>query len=60
MKKGSLFNLKEDESKQIQINKDEIEEIIPDADFRFSLVILKNGEKHFLCGTEKQIWEQLD
>lgn len=59
MKKGKAFSLKEDESKKIRFSLKEVDEIVPDADFRFSLVILKNGEKHFICGTEGQIREQL-
>lgn len=60
MSKGALFKLKEDESSEIWIHKNEVEEIVPDADFRFSLIILKNGDKHFICGIEKEIREQLD
>ncbi|WP_221391222.1 hypothetical protein [Dyadobacter sp. NIV53] len=60
MANEALFKLKEDETSEIRICKDEVEEIIPDADFRFSLVILKNGGKHFVFGTEKEILEQLD
>ena len=59
MAKGVSFRLKEDESSEIEIRQDEVEEIVPDADFRFSLVILKNGDKHFICGTEKEILEGL-
>jgi hypothetical protein len=60
MSKGSLFKFKEDPSKEVRIHKDEVEEILPDADFRFSLIILKNGDKHFVCGIEKEIWEELE
>ena len=34
--------------------------VMPDADFRFSLIILKNGDKHFVYGIEKEIWEELE
>jgi len=60
MTNGALFKLKEDESSEIRIYKDEVEEIIPDADFRFSLVILRNGDKHFVFGTKKEIGEELE
>jgi hypothetical protein len=53
------FKLKEDPDQQIEILADEVEEIVPDADFRFSLLILKNGDKHFVCGTKQEITEQL-
>ena len=52
------FKLKEDESKQVSIAQEEIEEIVPDADFRFSLIILKTGDKHFVCGTKSDILQQ--
>lgn len=60
MANPATFRFKEDETSEITIQKDEIEEIIPDADFRFSLVIMKNGDKHFLCGTKKEILEELE
>lgn len=60
MAKGVSFRLKEDDSSQIEIRRDEVEEIVPDADFRFSLVILKNGDKHFIFGTQGEILEELD
>ena len=60
MANGTLFKLKEDESSEIRVFKDEVEEIIPDADFRFSLVILRNGDKHFVFGTKKEIEEELE
>ncbi|NIJ52801.1 hypothetical protein [Dyadobacter arcticus] len=56
----ALFNLKEDDSEEILIDAQDVEEIVPDADFRFSLVILKNGEKHFICGTEAEIRQKLN
>ncbi|TDE15429.1 hypothetical protein [Dyadobacter psychrotolerans] len=52
------FKLKEDESKQVSISQEEIDEIVPDADFRFSLIMLKNGDKHFVCGTKSDILQQ--
>lgn len=60
MTNGVLFKMKEDESSEIMIQKDEVEEIIPDADFRFSLIMLKNGDKHFVYGTKKEISEELE
>lgn len=59
MAKTGVFKLKENDSEEIEISGDDIEEIVPDADFRFSLVILNNGDKHFICGTEKEVREQL-
>ncbi|MBE9463168.1 hypothetical protein ACFP1I_27795 [Dyadobacter subterraneus] len=53
----SKFKLKDNEEEEVEISKDEIEEIVPDADFRFSLVVLKTGEKHFVAGTKKDIQE---
>ncbi|WAC15379.1 hypothetical protein [Dyadobacter pollutisoli] len=55
-----LFKLKEDESTEIEIFPEEVDEIVPDADFRFSLVILKNGDKHFIYGTENEVLEKLN
>ena len=60
MAKGGLFKSKEDASSKIKILKSEVEEIIPDADFRFSLVVTKSGDKHFVVGTEKDILEALE
>jgi hypothetical protein len=54
------FQLKDDETKEIRFSADEIEDIVPDADMRFSLVILTNGDKHFVCGTDRDIREKLD
>jgi hypothetical protein len=59
MTRKGIFNLKENDTEEIAISADEISEIVPDADFRFSLVILQNGEKHFICGTENQVREKL-
>ena len=60
MANGAALKLKDDESSEILIHKNEVEEIVPDADFRFSLVILKNGDKHFVHGTKKEIREKLE
>ncbi len=57
-KQGAIFELKEDGS-EIEIDKDSVEEVIPDADFRFSLISLVNGEKYFVAGTEDEVWEKL-
>ena len=59
MPNSAKFKLK-DESSEIAINKSQIQEIIPDADFRFSLIILDNGDKHFVLGTEKDINESFE
>ncbi|MCF2489386.1 hypothetical protein [Dyadobacter sp. CY347] len=53
------FTLKEDSS-EIVINGTDVEEIVPDADFRFSLLVLKNGEKHFVTGTKEEIESKLE
>lgn len=60
MAHAGIFKMKEDQSSEIRIFKDQVLEIVPDADFRFSLVILKDGNKYFLCGTEKDIREALE
>lgn len=54
----AIFESKEDGS-EIEISKEDVEEVVPDADFRFSLVSLVNGEKHFVVGTEDEVWEKL-
>lgn len=55
----ATFTLKEGESGEIELRSEDIEEIVPDADFRFSLLILKNGDKHFVSGTKDEIEEKL-
>ena len=55
MTNTSTFKLKDDDSSEITIRQSDIQEIVPDADFRFSLIILKNGDKHFVCGTDQEI-----
>lgn len=57
MKKGD-FELKEG-SETVTILRTEVEEIVPDADFRYSLVILKDGRKIFVCGTKQEVEENL-
>ncbi|WP_171037867.1 hypothetical protein [Dyadobacter luticola] len=52
------FKIK-DEEDTVDFSAEEVEEIIPDADMRFSLVMLKNGDKHFVEGRESEIREQL-
>ncbi len=59
MNKVPKFKLKEDEDSEIAIDQSDIQEIVPDADFRFSLIILNNGDKHFVYGTEKEIRDML-
>jgi uncharacterized protein YlzI (FlbEa/FlbD family) len=56
--KGALFHQKDDDS-EIRIEKNEVEEVIPDADFRFSLITLVDGHKYFVSGTEDEVWEKL-
>jgi len=53
------FALKEDETQEVVLLPDDIDEIVPDADFRFCLLILKNGEKHFVTGTKQEIEAKL-
>ncbi|CAG5067387.1 hypothetical protein DYBT9623_00107 [Dyadobacter sp. CECT 9623] len=53
------FKAKEDGS-EVLISPSEVVEIIPDADMRFCLVILKNEEKLFIQGTRAGIREQLN
>lgn len=60
MAKGGLFKMKEDMSSEIKILQSEVQEIVPDADFRFSLVITKGGDKHFVIGTENEILNELE
>ncbi|MEO6286564.1 MAG: hypothetical protein ABIN80_04685 [Dyadobacter sp.] len=57
--KKSTFKMKDDPSQSVRFSLDEVEEIIPDADMRNTLVILKNGDKHFVQGTEDEIRGQL-
>jgi len=59
MSAGAIFKSKDDESIEISLSESDIDEIIPDADFRFSLLILKSGDKHFVFGTESEIREKL-
>ena len=60
MTNASKFKLKEDDSSEITIQQNDIHEIVPDADFRFSLIILKNGDKHFVCGTDQDIKDSFE
>lgn len=57
-KKGAVF-LDKDDDLEIRIEKHEVEEVIPDADFRFSLITLIDGRKFFVSGTEDEVWEKL-
>lgn len=57
MKNYKKFISKDDVT--IRLSVDEIVEIVPDADMRYSLVILKDGSKHFVTGTERQIRRSL-
>ena len=56
----SKFKLKEDDTVEVEVSKNDIQEIVPDADFRFSLIILSSGEKYFVCGSEREIREKLN
>jgi len=57
-KNAAIFQTKEDGS-EIEINKNNVEEIVPDADMRFSLISLVNGKTYFVVGTEDEVWEKL-
>jgi hypothetical protein len=59
MGKSMIFQTKEGEPRTVRFKSDEIEEIIPDANMHFSLVILKDGNKHFVQGTVQEIREKL-
>lgn len=54
-----MFTFKDEGSGEIALQGDDIKEIVPDADFRFSLLILNNGDKHFVKGTKEEIEEKL-
>jgi hypothetical protein len=54
----AIFKRKLDDS-EVAINKDSVVDVTPDADMRFSLIALTNGEKHFVVGTENEVWEKL-
>ncbi|WP_159467704.1 hypothetical protein [Dyadobacter sp. 3J3] len=55
----SKFKLKGNEEEEIEILQEQIKEIVPDADFRFSLIILESGEKHFVLGSKVEIYQEL-
>jgi hypothetical protein len=59
MNQRGLFQLKED-NEEVSIARSEVQEIIPDADFRFSLIMLKDGRKYFVCGTLDEVNEKFD
>ncbi|OJV14970.1 MAG: hypothetical protein BGO21_20120 [Dyadobacter sp. 50-39] len=54
----ATFQLKEDDTQTVSISQDEVQEMIPDADFRFSLIMLKDGRKYFVCGTLAELEQQ--
>lgn len=60
MKSKSVFQLKEGDSETVSIARGDVEEIVPDADFRFSLIILKDGQKFFVCGTREELMSELN
>ncbi|REA56121.1 hypothetical protein DSL64_27240 [Dyadobacter luteus] len=49
------LEVKEDGATKLAVADEEILEMIPDADMRFTLLILKDGSKHFVKGTEQEI-----
>lgn len=49
------LEVKEDGAAKLSVADEEILEMIPDADMRFTLLILKDGSKHFVKGTEQEI-----
>lgn len=49
------LEVKEDGAAKLAVADEEILEMIPDADMRFTLLILKDGSKHFVKGTEQEI-----
>ncbi|MCF0055827.1 hypothetical protein [Dyadobacter sp. CY356] len=55
----SRFKLKDNPEEQVEITSEQIEEIVPDADFRFSLIILKTEEKFFVVGSKSEICGEL-
>lgn len=55
----SKFKLKDNEDEEVEILKEQVEEIVPDADFRFSLIILKTEDKYFVLGSKREICEEL-
>ena len=59
MAKAATFTLKEDENEEIEISAQDVAELVPDADFRFCLIILKNEEKHFVAGTKQEVEAKL-
>ena len=58
MKNYKSFITKDDV--KIRLSSDDLDEIVPDADMRYSVVILKDGSKHFVSGTEEQIRKALN
>ncbi|WP_353719974.1 hypothetical protein [Dyadobacter sp. 676] len=60
MQTKAKFQLKEGQSETVRIAREDVQEIVPDADFRFSLIILKDGAKHFVCGTLEEVNQQFE
>nr|WP_295926791.1 hypothetical protein [uncultured Dyadobacter sp.] len=56
----SVFQLKEDSSQTVSVALEEVLEVVPDADFRFSLLILHDGQKIFVCGTKEEVYQNFD
>lgn len=59
METNIAFDEKENPGNQVYIAPGQVAEIIPDADMRFCLIILKDGSKHFVCGTIQEVREKL-
>lgn len=60
MSEKSVFQLKEDSSQTITVAWEDVREVVPDADFRFSLLILKDDRKIFVCGTKDEVYQNFD
>jgi photosystem II stability/assembly factor-like uncharacterized protein len=53
------FESKEGGGLKISMVADQILEMIPDADMRYTLLITKDGGKHFVKGTQAEIQSRL-
>ncbi|WP_157474629.1 hypothetical protein [Dyadobacter sp. Leaf189] len=53
------FKTKDDESVTVRFSLEDVTDVVPDSDMRYTLVVLKNGDKHFICGTKLEILDQL-
>lgn len=57
-RKTITLTLKKGEG-DLRVSQEEIEEMVPDADFNFTLLILRDGRKVFVKGPVKEIEEKL-